>query len=79
MASIWPAFPPLNSTRLSGKLGNCGGNSLTGVEEESGGLAGLEVERDFVVGGEDGVDAAPAQVVGEVLAAAERRLGRQNG
>ena len=80
--SIWPTFPPLNSTldyRVNLETAAATLNSLTGVEEESGGLAGLEVERDFVVGGEDGVDAAPAQVVGEVLAAAERRLGRQNG
>ena len=80
-----PDGPPslgLNSTldyRVNLETAAATLNSLTGVEEESGGLAGLEVERDFVVGGEDGVDAAPAQVVGEVLAAAERRLGRQNG
>ena len=52
--------------------------SLTCVEEESGRLPRLEVERDFVVGGEDRVDTAPLQVVREVLAAAERRLGRQD-
>ena len=54
------------------------GYVLTGEEEEAGGLSGLEVERDFVVGGEDGVDAAATQVVGDVLAAPEGRLGRQN-
>ena len=52
--------------------------SLTSVEEESGRLPRLEVERDLVVGGEDRVDAVAVQVVREVLAAPERRLGRQH-
>ena len=59
-------------------FGHASCHVLTGEEEEAGGLSGLEVERDFVVGGEDGVDAAATQVVGDVLAAPERRLGRQN-
>lgn len=49
--------------------------SHTCVEEQPRTLPGLEVEGDVVVGREDGVDAALGQVVGQVLAAAERRLG----
>ena len=45
---------------------------LTCVKQEAWWLPGLEVERDLVVGGEDGFDSPHLQVVGDVLSTSQR-------
>ncbi len=50
--------------------------ALTGVEEEAVRVAGAEVEREVVAGGDDGPPAHLGEVVGEELAAGEGGLGR---